>query len=347
MPRPGPSGFEAALANAYLRACEVELQALKPGNVSVDSPGHDMCADDFMQSARASVAALTALDLSLGQRIYQAVAATRQGVACNTNLGIILLCAPLMHAAQTRPPARGLRARLRQVLQAADVQDTEWLYQAIRLAAPGGLGRSEAHDVNDPPRVPVVEAMRTAAHRDRIALQYATGYADIFDYAVPRLRRYRARWKSDSWAAVAVFLGLLRRFPDSHVARKFGEAGARDVSARVARLEAELSECREPQEITQRLQEADAEFKGAGINPGTTADLTVASLAVVYLEELISTDSRDLSLASQAQGDRHTDGKGASAPSGAGAPPPARLAAPYFVSLYNVRSNQKWQLSTK
>ncbi len=106
-------GFRKALENAYLRACEVEIEAPKPGNVSLESPGHDMCADDFIASAKVSVGALTAPDLGLGERVYQAVAATRQKVSCNTNLGIILLCAPLFHAAHSPMSSRRLRASLR------------------------------------------------------------------------------------------------------------------------------------------------------------------------------------------------------------------------------------------
>ncbi len=298
-----------ALEEAYLRACEVELHAPKPGNVSMQAAGHDMCAADFMTSAKASAAALVSADASLGERIYKAVALTREKLSCNTNLGIVLLCAPLLHAVLTREPPRGLRDQLRRVLREADVKDSQWLYKAIRLAAPGGLGRSELHDVSEAPRVSVVAAMQAGAHRDRIALQYTKGYADIFDYAVPRLLEYRARWKSDSWAAVAVFLGLLRRFPDSHVARKHGDARAREVSAKAARLDAELSQCCAPEELTQRLQEVDVEFKSAGINPGTTADLTVASLMVYYLEKLLSTGKKDLSITTRAQGDRHTERK--------------------------------------
>jgi triphosphoribosyl-dephospho-CoA synthase len=303
--------LQAELKNAYLRACEVELQALKPGNVSIEVPGHDMCAADFIASAVASASVLVTPELGLGERIYQAIAATREQIGCNTNLGIVLLCAPLLHAELTYGSSRdGLCERLKHALCTANIEDTQWLYRAIRLASPGGLGRSELHDVSETPTVPVVTAMQAAAHRDRIALQYSTGYSDVFGYAVPRLLEYRARWKSDIWAAVAVFIGLLRRFPDSHIARKFGGARAKAISARAARLDAELSQCNAPQEITQRLKAVDAEFKSAGINPGTTADLTVASLAVLYLEELLSTDTRDLSLSMKAQGDRYRGRKG-------------------------------------
>ncbi|MBA2491836.1 MAG: triphosphoribosyl-dephospho-CoA synthase [Gammaproteobacteria bacterium] len=297
------------LKDIYLRACEIDLRALKPGNVGVDAPGHGMFAADFTASAQASVAALTAPTLAvgaspslgerpgLGERIYRAVAATREKVACNTNLGIVLLCAPLLHAMQPGDaPASGLRAALREVLNGAGVDDTRWIYHAIRLASPGGLGTSPTHDVAREPEVTVIEAMRTAAHRDRIAWQYSSGYADIFDYALPALSAFRARWGSDEWAASGIYLGLLRRFPDSHVARKYGEARAMEVSRMAAPLEAALMQCNAPQEILQRLQRADAEFKRAGINPGTTADLTVATLVASHLEQLLSTDSRNLSL---------------------------------------------------
>ncbi len=304
-----PEQFREAVARAYLRACEVELQAPKPGNVSVASAAHDMCADDFTASAAASVRALIDPGLGLGESIYRAVANTREKVTCNTNLGIILLCAPLLWATLTSRASRDLRENLGAVLATARVEDARWVYRAIRLAAPGGLGRSEVHDVSQAPQVDLVTAMRAAAHRDRIALQYSNGYEDVFDYAVPRLLEYRQRWKDEPWAAVAVFLGLLARFPDSHVARKFGDAVAKEVSARAARLEADMSQCEDPSEFTQRLREVDAEFKSARINPGTTADLTVASLLVVYLQDLIRTDSRDLSLSSEAEG-THYKGRG-------------------------------------
>ncbi len=278
----------AALAEAYMYACEIELQALKPGNVSIGAPGHNMCADDFLVSARVSAGPLVARGMSLGERIYRGVAATRAAVSCNTNLGIILLCAPLLHAMLEATPELDLRQRLCKVLAGAGVNDTEWIYRAIRLASPGGLGQSRKHDVNDPPRVTVIAAMQAAAHRDRIALQYGTGFSDIFEYAAPRLNEYRARWNSDTWATVAVFLGLLRHFPDSHIVRKYGEARAREVSLKAAALDDELVVCDAPQALTKRLQAADDEFKRAGLNPGTTADLTTASLLVLYLGRLLA-----------------------------------------------------------
>ena len=81
------------LQRAYLEACEAELQAFKPGNVSVHAEGHGMTVNDFRLSARASAPHLSDPTLGLGEKIYHAVAATKAAVGCNTNLGIVLLAA--------------------------------------------------------------------------------------------------------------------------------------------------------------------------------------------------------------------------------------------------------------
>ena len=276
------------LADAYIEACEIELAALKPGNVGAHAAGHRMQAQDFRLSARLSASALTRPGWSLGEAVYWAVRDTRCAVACNTNLGIVLLCAPLLHAARADAAGADLRTRLRQVLDKTDRDDARWVYRAIRLAAPAGLGTSEVHDVRGEPDCDLLTAMRSAADRDRIAFQYSSGFADIFEYAAPRLARFEARWHSETWAATAVYLGLLRRYADSHVARKFGTATARAVTATAARLDDALCRTGRPEAFTEQLLDADTEFKRAGINPGTTADLTVATLLAVRLERMLA-----------------------------------------------------------
>ncbi len=280
------------LRRLYRQACTVELRALKPGNVGLHAAGHRMQARDFMLSAAISSFELARPGLPLGPRIYQAVASTRAAVACNTNLGIVLLCAPLLQAVLRGQSAHlapaSLQSRLRRVLRDAEREDTRWVYRAIRLAAPGGLGHSAAHDVHRDPQCSLLRAMGTAAKRDLIAAQYCNGFAEIFDYAVPRLRAWHTRLCDEQWALTAVYLGLLRRFPDSHVVRKFGMGVARRVSATAARLEAELYQAGKPVELAETLLDVDSQWKRAGINPGTTADLTVATLLAVRLERLLA-----------------------------------------------------------
>jgi len=48
-----------------------------------------------------------------------------------------------------------------------------------------------------------------------------------------------------------------------------------------------LSASAKPEQTLPLLRKVDAEFKSEGLNPGTTADLTVACLLSVRLERLI------------------------------------------------------------
>jgi triphosphoribosyl-dephospho-CoA synthase len=272
---------EAAVAErirrAYLAACRIELRALKPGNVHDHAAGHGMSVADFEASAEASAPVIAAPGLTVGERILEAIRRTRAVAGCNTNLGIVLLAAPLA-AARLADPAGPLRPAVERVLAGLDRADAEQAFAAITLAAPGGLGDSPRHDVRAPALVGLREAMAEARHRDRIAEQYAGGYADVFGLGLPALETALARWGDEAWAASAAYLAFLAAFPDSHVARKYGLATAERLRLRVAPLAARLAAAPDPQPLTEELLALDAALKGDGINPGTSADLTVASL---------------------------------------------------------------------
>src|SRR5688572_1169168 len=126
-----------AIQSAYVAACQAEIDALKPGNVHRFADGHRMTADEFLVSARVSAPALSDPALSAGRRILEAVRATRDAVGTNTNLGIVLLCAPLARAAELDLDRRPAVA---QVLASMDLEATRAVFRAITLASPGGLG---------------------------------------------------------------------------------------------------------------------------------------------------------------------------------------------------------------
>lgn len=283
-----------ALLSAYLGACETELRAFKPGNVSVYSEAHDMTVEDFRQSAAASGPFLCDPDLSVGEKIFHATRATREVVHCNTNLGIVLLAAPLFQAVQEIREGETLRDVLQRVLGTTTQTDADWTYMAIRLAQPGGLGDSPDQDVRNAPEVTLLEAMRLAEHRDRIAYQYTNSFADVFDFAIPSYHTSLSRWGNEEWSAVAVFVGLLKLIPDSHIERKFGARYTRIVASRMVQIDKALSVSNRPEQVMPLLREVDAEFKSSGINPGTTADLTVACLLAVRLETLLSQCKRKI-----------------------------------------------------
>ncbi|HET6224446.1 MAG TPA: triphosphoribosyl-dephospho-CoA synthase, partial [Dongiaceae bacterium] len=221
-------------------------------------------------------------DLPVGARIHNAIRRTRDAVGCNTNLGIVLLCAPLAAAARGAPD-RDLRDRLREVLAGLDVADAEQAFAAIRLAEPAGLGESDEHDVRRPATATLLAAMAAAAERDRIARQYVTGFHDVFELGVPRLALGLARWSDMRWAITTAYLGFLAAFADSHIERKHGAARAEAVRYRAAQLDAELLSQASPAAMTAALLSFDAELKAEGVNPGTSADLTVASLFALRL----------------------------------------------------------------
>ncbi len=277
----GPAGVAAAIRDA----CLTDIRAFKPGNVSLASPGHGMSARDFIASAQAMATVIAKPGSSVGQRILRAIEATRAVVSFNTNLGIVLLCAPLAHAAVEASGENGLRARLRTVLAALDVNDAVLAYQAIRMAKPGGMGHAERHDVAAVPEVTLFEAMRDARERDLIARQYVTDYGDVFDNGVPAARRSLEHWGSPGWAAVAVYLGFLSRIPDSHVARLHGAEVAAAVSREAGLLVKALGRASDPAREMPALEAFDRQLKAKSINPGTSADMTVATLVAMDLED--------------------------------------------------------------
>jgi triphosphoribosyl-dephospho-CoA synthase len=273
------------LSELYRQACEVDVQAFKPGNVSVYADGHDMTVADFRLSAKVSAEPLCNPDYSLGEKIYYAVKATREAVGCNTNLGIILLCAPLIQAI-SQHSGLTLRQAVSKVLGESTIEDADWVFKAITLASPGGLGSSDRQDVNEKASVTLLDAMKIASEKDRIALQYTTDYQDIFNFAVLRYTIGFNRWGDRNWAAVAVYADMLSHFPDSHIERKYGNQYSEMVTIKMAQLSEELYKTDNPEHIKPLLFCLDQELKFYGINPGTTADMIVATVLTAFLEEL-------------------------------------------------------------
>lgn len=280
----------AQLIEAYIQACELELQAFKPGNVSVYSDGHDMTVEDFRISAKVSANAIVNPEYCLGEKIFYAVKATKEAVGCNTNLGIILLCAPLLTAAYQVKETVSLWQALAQVLANTTVTDAEWVFKAISLAAPGGLGDSEQQDVKEKATVTLRQAMELASHRDRIALQYVTGFKDVFDFAVLRYNAALNCFFNNEWAAVSVYTALLSHYPDSHVIRKYGDQHNDWITEQMLVVDHAFKTYAEP-DLIDLLYTVDQNFKSKGINPGTTADLTVATILVIFLDELLAVKS--------------------------------------------------------
>ncbi|MEO5733164.1 MAG: triphosphoribosyl-dephospho-CoA synthase [Rubrivivax sp.] len=273
---------------AFLRACWLDVAVRKPGNVSLSVPGHGMQAQQFLDSAEAAAPLLCRAGERVGPRIEAAVAATRAAVGRNTNLGILLLCAPLALAAERcagdhRPAV--LRTSLQATLAELDVADAAAAYRAIVDAGPGGLGSSAAQDVHTAPTVTLRAAMVLAADRDRIARQYRDGYAEIFDQALQLLHcnlpgASTTRQPPDAAttdAVQALYLHWLATGPDSHIVRKHGIAVAQAVMHTAQQWRARGAAAA-PLDADPAFAAWGAALVRDGLNPGTSADLTVAAL---------------------------------------------------------------------
>ncbi|MFL5576849.1 MAG: triphosphoribosyl-dephospho-CoA synthase [Gemmatimonadaceae bacterium] len=288
--RPGGGLLEAEdVGVAAQLACLLEASAPKPGNVSPGRHFRDARYEEFLASAAAVGPAMSgAGGRPLGETVRLAVETTARWTRSNTNLGIVLLLAPLARAALTSGrggpwPRAELRATVRAVLDGTTVGDARDVYAAIRLAAPGGLGRAEAQDVATEPTVTLAEAMRLAADRDGVAREYATAFATTFELAAPALERALGDGLPWDDAVVELYLTLLAAAPDTHVARRAGPALAGEV-ARRARAAVKAGGVRSAagRVAVAELDRALRDERNRA-NPGTTADLTAAAAFVVLL----------------------------------------------------------------
>ena len=268
----------------YQQACLLELKALKPGNVGYHSDGHGMKVEQFEISATESAKGLFQPCSCVGERIYNAVAKTHAAVGDNTNLGIILLSAPIIEVLVRDVDHTQFAQSLNNVLQNLSIEDAKFAYRAIQLAMPGGMGEVAEQDVASEPSVTLYEAMQISSENDRIAYQYSHQYEDIFVHNLPIYRQYLQKWGSSQWAATALFLSQWVRVPDSLIIRKNGVLKAREISDMIAPLANRVLASEDPTDHVSDLLSLDNDLKLAGINPGTTADITVATLFVGMLE---------------------------------------------------------------
>jgi triphosphoribosyl-dephospho-CoA synthase len=278
----------------FLNACALDVAVRKPGNVSLNSAGHGMQAEMFLASAAAAAAPLFAMGATVGERIEGAVQASLAVAGCNTNLGIVLLCAPIAAAVELHPEAitgMALREAVGSVLRDLSLPDARAAFRAIALANPGGLGAADAQDVHETPSVDLRAAMVLAAERDLIARQYRDGFADVFALALgPGLASADlAGGRSPDATTVAavqrLYLELLSGFPDSHIVRKHGEAVAQTVMTAAQGWHARAV-AGAALDAAPGFAAWDESLKSQGINPGTSADMTVATLLIAGLTRM-------------------------------------------------------------
>ncbi len=263
----------------YWEACTHDLTALKPGNVHCYAQGHDMTVEDFLKSAYVTAPVLANPEMTLGVRIFESVRVTQQAVAKNTNLGILLLCAPIAQSALSGPPT-SLRKSLIDTISQTSLEDSQRILDAICLAAPSGLGESECHDVFSPATTRIQEIMSVAGSRDMVAQQYTNGFEEVFKFGTKVLHTAQASKKSMDEVVSQVYLAFLSSYPDSHIARQYGSVVASEVQSIASDLYSKSNELESDSKFSSALMKCDTVLKSRDINPGTSADLTVATIYV-------------------------------------------------------------------
>lgn len=266
-------------------ACIWETSARNPGNAHRFQDFDDTSYVDFLASAAAIAPVLeTAGQRRVGETVLEGVRATRRVVAANTNLGILLLLAPLAAV----PRDEDLRTGRARVLDRLDVADARAVYQAIRLAAPAGLGRVAEQDVHDEPTRTLRQVMELAADRDLVARQYANGFREVFEDGVSALVGGLSRLESLEDMLVDGHLRLMARHPDSLIARKRGLAEAEEAARRAGEvLDLGWPATSEARSALTNLDEW-LRAAGRGRNPGTTSDLVTACLFILLREGMLT-----------------------------------------------------------
>lgn len=275
MTSPSNHRVRSSLEDCLRTACLMEAAARKPGNVHPAAAFDDLCYEDFARSAEVVAPILSRSGTrGVGRTVLDAVQKTQAAVGRNTNLGMLLLLAPLAAV----PEGISLGDGITDVLKRVAREDAALVYEAIRLAEPGGLGRVSEQDVSREPSMTLLEVMQLAAERDQVAAQYASGFDLVLHIGVPILAGvpdFGKRWEE---AIITLHLTLMAQAPDTLIARKCGWVEARQSAVLAQRvLDAGWPDTDRGRKELQKFDRwlRDKEHRR---NPGTTADLVAACL---------------------------------------------------------------------
>jgi len=261
-------------------ACDTEMKSLKPGNVHQYSQSHDMHVKDFFKSSSIISKCLTNNNLDLGKKILTSVNEIQNKIKKNTNLGIILMLSPIVTVVQKEGiiSKKKLLKKIKSLIKKQNIKNSIPIFEAIALTSPGGLGFSKKYDVNKLPKISLYKAMEYSKKRDLIARQYYNGFKDIFNIGIPAYKKFYNKWGKVNWALTGVYLTFLKKFNDSHIARNKGNEIATSIKKEAKKYYFFLKRNKNLIKIKKKLLIFDKKLKSKRINPGTTADLTVATL---------------------------------------------------------------------
>lgn len=302
------------IAQCLELAILLEVSTDKPGNVNLvvgfEGTNHlhflasaVAAAPHFKSAAEKGIAVskgdLTVSDVSVGRLIRDCVAdisAWQSGG--NTLLGTIILFVPMAVAAGMSPikeervfKLSDLRRNLKSVVEATTPEDAVAVYEAINIAKPSGLGKAPDLDVNDPSsirrireeKVSLYEVFKIASSYDLVCSEWVNNYTVTFDFAYPYLLAQIKENNDINVAVIHTFLKVLSHYPDTFIARKVGMEKAKRVSAMAKEVIKHGGV--KTTEGRKKLHEMDTALRKESnlLNPGTTADIIAAALALSVL----------------------------------------------------------------
>jgi triphosphoribosyl-dephospho-CoA synthase len=302
------------VANCLELAILLEVSAYpKPGNIHRTADFEQTKYEHFLVSAIAAAPSfrfaaeqgikvsgemIRCQEVGIGNIIRQAVVnigAWQKGG--NTLLGSVILLSPIAVAAGmllNKHPfsITRLRKELKTVTEASTPEDAVAVFDAITAADPSGLGRVPRLDVNDPAsrkriednQMTLHEVFKIASTYDSIASEWVNNYPIAFDLGYPYFIQQLKSIEDINTVTVHTFLKILSLVPDTLIARKRGVAEARRVSREAHQVLAKGGLTTRPGRT--RLRNFDERLRDPRhtLNPGTTADLVQAVLAIALLQ---------------------------------------------------------------
>lgn len=298
------------IARCLELAILLEASAPKPGNVSAATNFEKTFYTHFLASAVAAsssfeTAAQKGISVSQGKIELADVGVGRLIKKCiadinawqhggNTLLGAVILLSPIAVAAGMTPTTENLqhlRKNLKLIIESTTPRDAVNMYAAIEIANPGGLGKAPTLDINDPhsvnrildDKIPLYNVFKIAEKYDTICSEWVNNYPITFDLAYPTLTKRLQNKNDPDSATVQTFLEVLAKVPDTFIARKTGIEKSQEISLK-ARHILNLGGTETPLG-KKGLNEFDQELRKSSnlLNPGTTADILAAALALCVL----------------------------------------------------------------
>ena len=243
----------------------------KPGNVDRCHDYPDTRLEHFLASTLFARQALEEAETGtgrIGEIIKHAVRDTNCHSGGNTHFGAFILLIPLVYGGDIPGAIRAI--------EKTDVSDAVAFYKAFALTSVR-MNVTDDLDVHDPHTLTMIrdrdmtllDVMRHSAANDMVAREWVTGFrltrrgADLLRQSGPGRQ-----------AIVNTFLTLLVSEPDTFIIKKHGATVAQET----------MLAAREVLDGKRSLEDFDAECIERGINPGSTADIIIASIFIALGE---------------------------------------------------------------